>query len=115
MEKKRLKSCKGVSKMTNRTKIIIAILIIAAIIVTIFGIISINSTKNRKNREQDEIDNMMEYFEENVEKENNYEFTFRYANNIVEDNIESIFANTMLIAIKKTDKQGLEQVQDSIR
>ena len=50
-----------------------------------------------------------------VEKENNYEFTFQYTNNIPEDNIESIFANTMLIAIKKTDKQGLEQVQDSIR
>lgn len=50
-----------------------------------------------------------------VEKENNYEFTFQYTNNIAEDNIESIFANTMLIAIKKTDKQGLEQVQDSIR
>lgn len=50
-----------------------------------------------------------------VKKENNYEFTFQYTNNIAEDNIESIFANTMLIAIKKTDKQGLEQVQDSIR
>jgi len=50
-----------------------------------------------------------------VEKENNYEFTFQYTDNIVEDNIESIFANTILISIKKTDKQGLEQTQDSIR
>lgn len=49
-----------------------------------------------------------------VEKENNYEFTFRYTNNIVEDNIESIFANTALITINKTDKQGLDQIQDII-
>lgn len=49
-----------------------------------------------------------------VEKENSYEFTFQYTDNIVEDNIESIFANTVLIAIKKTDKQGLEQIQDSV-
>lgn len=35
-----------------------------------------------------------------VKRENNYEFTFQYTDNIVEDNIESIFANTILILIK---------------
>lgn len=50
-----------------------------------------------------------------VEKENNYKFTFQYTDNIVEDNIQSIFANTILISIKKTDKQGLDQIQDLLR
>lgn len=50
-----------------------------------------------------------------VKEKNSYEFTFQYTDNIVEDNIESIFANTILISIKETDKQGLEQIQDTIR
>lgn len=78
--------------MTNRTKIIIAILIILAIIVTIFGIINVNSTKNKKNKEQDEIDNMMEYLDQTdknhendnkideVEEQNNFE-----VDNIISD------------------------------
>jgi len=50
-----------------------------------------------------------------VERGNSYEFTFQYTNNNVDDNIESIFVNTILVSIQKTDKQGLEQTQDSIR
>jgi len=49
-----------------------------------------------------------------VERGNSYEFTFQYTNNNVDDNIESIFVNTILVSIQKTDKQGLEQTQDSI-
>ena len=50
-----------------------------------------------------------------VERGNSYEFTFQYTNNNVDNNIESIFVNTILVSIQKTDKQGLEQTQDSIR
>lgn len=50
-----------------------------------------------------------------VEKGNNYEFTFKYTDKTVKDNIKSIFTNTILISITKTDKQGIEQIQDLIR
>lgn len=51
----------------------------------------------------------------NIEISKDYEFTFRYTDKKVEENIESIFTNTTLVSIKKTDKQGIEQIQDSIR
>lgn len=50
----------------------------------------------------------------NIEIGNDYEFTFKYTNNMVHDNIESIFENTKLISVEKTDKQGIEQIQDLI-
>jgi len=50
-----------------------------------------------------------------IETKKDYEFTFKYTDKTIQDNIESIFANTTLISIKKTDKQGLEQIQDSVR
>lgn len=50
-----------------------------------------------------------------IEIGNDYEFTFKYTDNIVQDNIESIFTNAKLISVKKTDKQGLEQIQDLVR
>ena len=49
-----------------------------------------------------------------VEVNKNYEFTFKYTNKKIEDNIKSIFENAMLEEINKTDKTGLEQVQDEI-
>lgn len=47
-----------------------------------------------------------------VKANNDYEFQFEYTNKKIEDNIESIFENANLLSIKKTDKQGLEQIQD---
>lgn len=47
-----------------------------------------------------------------VKANNDYEFEFEYTNKKIEDNIKSIFENATLISIKKTDKQGLEQIQD---
>ena len=49
-----------------------------------------------------------------VEANKNYEFTFQYGNENIEDNIKSIFENATLVQIKETDKTGLEQVQDTI-
>ena len=46
--------------------------------------------------------------------EKNYEFTFEYSNENIEDNIKSIFNNATLSKIVETDKQGLDQIQDSI-
>lgn len=51
----------------------------------------------------------------NLEINNNYEFTFEYTDKKVEDNINSIFENTKIIEIKKTDKTGLDQIQDVLR
>lgn len=44
----------------------------------------------------------------------NYEFTFEYTTEEIEDNIKSIFANAKLTSIVETDKTGLDQIQDSI-
>lgn len=46
----------------------------------------------------------------------NYEFTFKNSNyNINEDKISSIFENAELIKIEKTEKLGLDQIQDSVK
>lgn len=50
-----------------------------------------------------------------IKKNKNYEFTFRYQIGTVEDNIKSIFEHSQLISVKETDKKGLEQRQDSIK
>ena len=44
----------------------------------------------------------------------NYEFTFEYTTEDIEDNIKSIFNNATLTSIVETDKTGLDQVQDPI-
>lgn len=44
------------------------------------------------------------------------EFTFRYTDSLInERNIESIFENSELVKVEKTDKLGLEQRNDSIK
>lgn len=43
------------------------------------------------------------------------EFTFKYADTLIKDrDINSIFDNTELLKVEKTDKLGLEQVNDGI-
>ena len=44
----------------------------------------------------------------------NYEFTFEYTTEDIENNIKSIFNNATLTSIVETDKTGLDQVQDPI-
>ena len=44
----------------------------------------------------------------------NYEFTFEYTIEDIDDNIKSIFNNTNLVSIIETNKTGLDQVQDPI-
>ena len=44
----------------------------------------------------------------------NYEFTFEYTNQNIEDNIKSIFTNATLTGIIETDKTGLDQMPDPI-
>lgn len=43
-----------------------------------------------------------------------YEFTFVYTNLIVKDNISSIFGGAILVKIEKTDKTGLDRVNDGV-
>lgn len=50
----------------------------------------------------------------NIEVNKDYEFTFKFTNKNVEDNISSIFMNTTLINISYTSKTGVEQIQDSL-
>lgn len=52
---------------------------------------------------------------DNIEVNGNYEFTFQYETDDIEDNIKSIFENSTIISIVKTDKIGLNQIQDSIK
>lgn len=59
--------------MTNKTKIIIAILIILAIGIAIFGIVTNNKSKDGTEKKQDELDNMMKYFNEQNDTQNDYE------------------------------------------
>lgn len=49
----------------------------------------------------------------NIKVGKNYEFTIK-PNFRMEDNILSIFNNSSILAIKETDKTGLEQIQDFI-
>ena len=56
--------------MTNKTKIILAILIILAIAVAIFGIASSNKSENNTNKKQDEISEMMNYIDDTDKKDN---------------------------------------------
>lgn len=49
-----------------------------------------------------------------IEKNRYYEFTFQNINSNVEDNIKSIFENTNLISVNATDKEGLNQIQDTL-
>lgn len=52
---------------------------------------------------------------ENLEIGQNYEFTFeRDVTEPLNDNIDSIFKNTEIKSIVKTEKQGLDQIQDKI-
>lgn len=48
-----------------------------------------------------------------IEAGKNYEFTLK-TNQKLEDNIQSIFNNSIVVSITETDKVGLEQIQDSI-
>lgn len=44
-----------------------------------------------------------------------YEFKFKKnSNNVIEDNIKSVFENSDIISIKETSKQGLEQIQGNV-
>lgn len=46
----------------------------------------------------------------------NYEFKFEKGSSIrIDDNIDSIFKNTKISSINETNKEGLEQIQDSIK
>lgn len=45
---------------------------------------------------------------------NNYEFTFEFTDSMVEENISSIFSNTILKSINVTDKLGIEQIEDPV-
>lgn len=73
--------------MTNKTKIIIAILIILAIGVAIFGIASNNKSENSTNKKQDEIDNMLKYFDETDDKNT------QINNTEIKNDIENITSN----------------------
>lgn len=46
---------------------------------------------------------------------NNYEFEFMKENNYIDDNIKSIFENSSIVEIRKTDKEGHEQIQEEIK
>lgn len=63
---------------------------------------------------QGEVDTVLIEDKDNIlDVDGTYEFTF-VKNNKIEDRIESIFSNSELIDIKKTDKKGLEQIQEKI-
>lgn len=70
--------------MTNKTKIIIGLIIIVAIIIAIFGITR-NKTKEETNKTNDEFSNMLEYI--NEISENDIEVNNTTVENEVEENI----------------------------
>lgn len=65
--------------MTNKTKIIIAVLLILAVGIAIYGIVSNKKETENTSVKQDELSNMMDYFDDqnnssentNIENENN--------------------------------------------
>ena len=50
-----------------------------------------------------------------VEVGDNYEILFKIKNNRIKDNIKSIFYNSEIVKVEKTDKNGLEQLSEQIR
>lgn len=70
--------------MTNKTKIIIAVLLILAVGIAIYGIVSNKKETENTSGKQDELSNMMDYFDDqnNSSKNTNIE----NENNVIEDN-----------------------------
>lgn len=70
--------------MTNKTKIIIAVLLILAVGIAIYGIVSNKKGTENTSGKQDELSNMMDYFDDqnNSSKNTNIE----NENNVIEDN-----------------------------
>ena len=50
-----------------------------------------------------------------VEVGDNYEILFKIKDNRIKDNIKSIFYNSEIVKVEKTDKNGLEQLSEQIR
>lgn len=70
--------------MTNKTKIIIAVLLILAVGIAIYGIVSNKKGTENTSVKQDELSNMMDYFDDqnNSSKNTNIE----NENNVIENN-----------------------------
>ena len=69
--------------MTNKTKIIIAVLLILAIGISIYGIVSNKKGTENTSVKQDELSNMMDYFDERNYYSNESSNT---ENNVIENN-----------------------------
>ena len=50
-----------------------------------------------------------------VEVGDNYEILFKIKDNRIKDNIKSIFYNSEIVKVEKTDRIGLEQLSEQIR
>lgn len=66
--------------MTNRTKIIIGIIIVIIIVAIIFGVVKNRKVDNNEIQNQDELGNVFDYLNEMNEEENQ-------ANNVIENNV----------------------------
>lgn len=51
---------------------------------------------------------------ENIKVGDNWEITFKITSNEIEDNMKSIFKNSVIEKAVKTDKEGLEQIFENI-
>lgn len=69
--------------MTNKTKIIIAVLLILAVGISIYGIVSNKKGTENTSVKQDELSNMMDYFDERNYYSNESSNT---ENNVIENN-----------------------------
>ena len=61
---------------------------------------------------QAEADTVLIRTDEKLKEGKNYEFTLSTTNTSMDDNIDSIFKNSILLKIKETDKTGLDQIQE---
>lgn len=86
--------------MTNRTKIIIGIIIVIAIIGTIFGVLKNREVENNEAKNQDEINNVFDYLNETNEEENQINNVIE--NNAVEENLATDTTNTVSNAQSNT-------------
>lgn len=87
--------------MTNRTKIIIGILIVAAIVITIFGITKNKIEEDKSNKNNDEFSNILDYINNEINME---------VNNTVENEIEE---NTIQNTIVKNEVKNNTTTQTS--
>ena len=99
--------------MTNKTKIIIGILVVAAIIFAIVGVTG-SLKRNDKNEKKDELDEFYNYFEQDNEKGENEVEDNEEKNQIENDTESSTNSNTQSTVIGREEQESKQEAANIV-